>query len=175
MTKYRKAEQEVILSNAGGSRLHENYVLSFSHYDGFTRDLLSIDLFVDKENSFELIFSSMEKLVNYGSDRFEAYLEGKLPTSIQLSLKNLLSKNLEHLKADYTSIPPGVTGQGEQLYQFNKKNKFHQVTIDTHIDGKLDSLEFKSEKLFFKFNQELNDWLKFVHESAKNNSAYNTT
>ncbi len=173
MTKYRKPEQQLILSKDGGPRLHENYTLYFQHFDGFTHDLLSIDLFIDKENKFELIFSSMEKLIDYSSDYFEAYLEGELPGSIQRSLKNLMSKNLEHLKVDYTNRYPEGTDQGAQHYLINKKDKFHQVTIEIEIEENLDLFEFKSEKKFFKFNQELNDWLRFVYESAKNNSKYN--
>jgi len=172
MRKIRKPEQQIIQPNEGGFYLHENYILYFGHFDGFTPDLLSIDLFIDTAFNFDLSIGSMEKLVNYNSDRFEGYAEGQLPNSIQHSLKNLLTKNIADLKNDYTDFHPGMSGQGSQRYLINNKSEIYSVLMELNVESHIDSLKFKSEKLFFKFNNELNNWLEFMHASMKEHTVY---
>ena len=173
MRKIRKPEQQLIKAETEGYELHENYIMYFGHFDGFTQNLLSIDLFIDTALNFELIISSNESPVLNSRDPFEGYTEGKLPISIQQNLNNLLSKKLDNIKDDYTDFHPGANGQGMQRYLINSKSKLYNIVIELDMDQKLDTLQFKSEKLLFQFNVELNNWLKFMYESMKNNTAYN--
>lgn len=171
MLNYRLPEHNLSAPSGKGILLNEKYLFCFIHSDGFTPDLKGIDLYVDRNYKFELLVQSMERPTNYSQDNFQSYLEGQLPETLQKKLVHLFSKDLSKIKEDY-SDQCEFSHQGSQMYIINGKDGQIKTSID--LEPSNDPLEFKVEKIFFKFNKELNEWLNFLFESLLKNSTWSS-
>ncbi len=133
--------------------LHEDLLFHFSHDDGFTERLLSIDIVVYKDFSFELFTSAFQEENDF--------LEGELPSKIQVLFSNLIAiQSIPNI--NQYSFPEGmdITDCPSQQYYLNQGSKTKFFFVEEVAGHHSKDYEEGSDKRFLLFHEAVVAWYK---------------
>ncbi|WDF64609.1 hypothetical protein [Flavobacterium sp. KACC 22763] len=145
-------------SSTGNFKLHEDYILSYDHFDGWTERSLDLGIYID------IIFDCKVDIVfrKKNFERFEKQFECEIP----LEIKNIISEilNLEHLELKHYYSDIFMEDQGWEDYVINHLGKSHNIRIGNLF--KKPHPENPSEKLFFDLIELFEKWREEIYQQC---------
>lgn len=147
-------------SSTGNFKLHEDYILSYDHFDGWSERLLSLGIYVD------IIFECKVRLhfLDKNMARIEKQFECEIPPEIKTSILGIINLDQIVLKHYYADM--FLEDETRQNYVINHSGKSHNITIGTLLK-KLQP-ENSSEELFFNLIDLFKKWREEIyHECLK--------
>lgn len=103
----------------GYFKLHQDYILSYDHYDGWTQRLLRAGIYID------IIYECKVKICFYtkNQDKFEKQFECEIPSEI----KNIISEimNLDDLVLKHNYADGVMEDFGDQHFVINNNGISH--------------------------------------------------
>ncbi len=146
----------------GKFKLHEDYLLSYNHFDGWSERLLDLGFYID------IIFDCKVDIVfrKKNFKRFEKQFECKIP----LEIKNIISEilNLDHLELKHYYSDIFMEDQGFEDYVINHLGKSHNIRIGNLL--KKPQPENPSEELFFTLIELFEKWREEIYRQCLNES-----
>ncbi len=117
----------------------EKHLLKLSYFDGFSEQLLQIELWVDLDFNYQLSYSTFQSE--------EVCMEGQLPQKIKSELATLIDHELTSLKTDY-HIHEGATDFSSYAITINQYGEIHKFRLGAIPDES--EAEIEAEVVFFK-------------------------
>ncbi len=146
----------------GKFKLHEDYLLSYDLFDGWTERSLDLGIYID------IIFDCKVDIVfrKKSFERFEKQFECEIP----LEIKNIISEilNLEHLELKHYYSDIFMEDQGSEDYAINHLGKSHNIRIGNLL--KKPQPENSSEELFFTLIKLFEKWREEIYQQCLNES-----
>lgn len=152
--------------------LDDDYMMSFSHDDGFSGRLSGVDLLIN--NKFVLnIFHRCFKLGNhYGKTWDDFHFKQtvtEIPCEILIFLEKIISDDTACLKDYYGLGGISMDDNPSQLYLFNNNSKTKAVYINGMFPLTDDMFNTDIEKAFFKFHVFITEWTNEIYENYVGN------
>jgi hypothetical protein len=152
--------------------LDDGYIMSYSHRDGFSERLLSIDVLIDQ--NFELtMYHQCFKLGNE-YQKTERDFQFKLtvkknPLEVSLFLEKIIFKEDIILKNYYGFDGVSMDDNPEQLYLFAGNKKTKSISINGLIPLTEEFFSTSSEKEFLKFHVFIKNWTNSIYDKYVQN------
>ncbi|UKN02716.1 hypothetical protein K6119_04205 [Paracrocinitomix mangrovi] len=168
MTHTKKIKWSIDLESEN-FKLDSDYIFCFSHNDGFSEKLISIDLSIAKNFQFELEVSDFDNIPAYSNKPFFARLEGTIPTQLkELIEKVILIRDFKQFEI-FNPLHPGATDQGYQLFLINRTGQTRHVYLPIE-ELNLNTLEAnKDQMLIQELHHHINIWTKRMYQLLKEN------
>ncbi|MBB4804160.1 hypothetical protein HNP37_004246 [Flavobacterium nitrogenifigens] len=142
----------------GNFKLHEDYILSYDHFDGWSNRLLRLGFYID------IIFDCKVEIDFHqeNQDKFEKQLECELPSEI----KNMISEimNLDHLTLKHYYADMTMEDMSHQHIVINHNNISHNIGVGILL--KKPQPENPSEKLFFDLIELFEKWREEIYQEC---------
>lgn len=142
----------------GKFKLHEDYLISYDQFDGWTERLLSLGFYIDILFDCKVDISFHTK--NF--EKFEKQFECETPSQI----KNLVLEiqKLDHLELKHYYSDIFLEDQGKEDYVINHLGKSHNIRIGNLL--KKPHPENPSEKLFFDLIELFEKWREEIYQDC---------
>lgn len=156
--KFEEINIRKIDSATGNFKLHEDYILSYDHFDGWSERLLSLGIYID------IIFECKVRLRfrDRNMDKFEKQFECEIPSEIKTSILGIINLDQVVLKHYYADI--FLEDETRQNYVINYSGKSHNITIGTLL--KKPQPENISEELFFNLIDIFKKWREEIYQQC---------
>ncbi|WP_264523169.1 hypothetical protein [Flavobacterium sp. N502536] len=145
-------------STTGSFKLHEDYILSYDHSDGFSARLLSLGIYID------IIFECKVEISFFldGREGYEKQFECEIPSQIKNTILEILNLDSVLLKDYYADM--FLEDETTQDYVINHSGKSHNIRIGTLLK-KLQP-ENPSEELFFVLIDLFKKWREQIYQEC---------
>ncbi|MBW1656620.1 hypothetical protein [Flavobacterium quisquiliarum] len=142
----------------GNFKLHEDYILSYDHFDGWTQRLLNLGIYID------IIFECKVKL--HFRDRNMEKFEKQFECEIPFEIKNIILKvlNLDHVLLKHYYADMAMEDMGHEDIVINHNGVSHNIGIGILL--KKPRAENPSENLFFDLIQLLEKWQEEIYNEC---------
>jgi len=142
----------------GYFKLHQDYILSYDHDDGWTQRLLGSGIFID------LIYECKVEIDFYTKNRnkFEKQFECEIPSEIKNIILEIM--NLDHLVLKHNYADGVMEDFGGQHFVINHNGISHNIGIG--FMEKKRQPENPSEKLFFALIDLFDNWLEELFQEC---------
>ncbi|SFD64961.1 hypothetical protein [Flavobacterium phragmitis] len=142
----------------GYFKLHQDYILSYDHYDGWTQRLLRAGIYID------IIYECKVEIRFYtkNQDKFEKQFECEIPSEI----KNIISEimDLDDLVLKHNYADGVMEDFGDQHFVINNNGISHNIGVG--FTEKKRQPENSSEKLFFVLIDLFEKWLEKLYQEC---------
>jgi len=147
-------------SSTGNFKLHEDYILSYDHFDGWSERLLSLGIYID------IIFECKVRVHFHDKnmEKFEKQFECEIPPEIKNIILKILELDHAVLKHYYANM--FLEDETRQNYVINHSGKSHNITIGNLF--KKPQPENSSEKLFFDLIELFEKWREEIYQQCLN-------
>ena len=145
-------------STTGNFKLHEDYILSYDHFDGWSERLLRLGIYID------IIFECKAEISFYtkNQDKFEKQFEREMPSEIKTVILEIL--NLDHVVLKHYYADMFLEDETRQNYVINHSGKSHNITIGTLL--KKMQPENPTEELFFILIDLFKKWREEIYQEC---------
>lgn len=145
-------------SSTGNFKLHEDYIVSYDHFDGWSERLLSLGIYID------IIFECKVRLHfhNKNMGKFEKQFECEIPFEI----KNIILEiqKLDHLELNHYYSDIFMEDQGKEDFVINHLGNSHNIRIGNLF--KKPQPKNPSEKLFFDLIELFEKWREEIYQQC---------
>lgn len=145
-------------STNGNFKLHEDYILSYDQFDGWTERLLRLGIYIDVifECKIDMTFRTKK------FEKFEKQFECEIPSEI----KNIILEiqKLDHLELKHYYSDIFMEDQGHEDYVINHLGNSHNIRIGNLL--KKPQHENPSEKLFFDLIELFEKWREEIYQQC---------
>ncbi|SCY29386.1 hypothetical protein SAMN02927916_1758 [Flavobacterium anhuiense] len=145
-------------SSTGNFKLHEDYILSYDHFDGWSERLLSLGIYIDIIFECKVRLHFLDKNMEQIEKQFECEIPSEIKTLI-LGFINLDQVVLKHYYADMF-----LEDETRQNYVINHSGKSHNITIGTLL--KKPQPENIPEELFFNLIDLFKKWREDIYQEC---------
>ncbi|MFD1603043.1 hypothetical protein ACFSJW_06915 [Flavobacterium artemisiae] len=142
----------------GNFKLHEDYILSYDHYDGWSCRLLRLGIYIDIILECKVNLRFHDKKM----EKFEKQFECEIPSQIKNIVLEIQKLDLLELKHYYSDI--FMEDQGSEDYVINHLGKSHNITIGNLL--KKPHPENPSEELFFALIELFEKWREDIYQEC---------
>ncbi|WP_433836406.1 hypothetical protein [Flavobacterium anhuiense] len=147
----------------GNFKLHEDYILSYDHFDGWSYRLLRLGIYIDIILECKISLHFHDKKM----EKFEKQFECEIPSQIKNIVLEIQKLDLLELKYYYSDI--FMEDQGSEDYVINHLGKSHNITIGNLL--KKPKPENPSEELFFALIELFEKWREDIYQECLKESA----
>lgn len=148
--------------------LDESYFMSYSHHDGFTERLLSIDLLIDKNFELNLFHQCFKLGSHYAKSDDDFHFKktvNEIPYEIFSFLENIMTPDAIDLKDNYDFEGFQMDDIPSQLYLFNSSAKTKAISINGLLPLTGEFFTTDIEKKFLKFHIFIKEWTNKIYET----------
>lgn len=140
--------------------LHEDYLLSYDYWDGWTERFLRMGIYIDIifECKVDINFSKTDK----DREKIEKQFECELPLEVKAIISEIINLDVLTLKHYYADMT--VEDWGSEDYVINHNGISHNIGIGTIL--KTPQTQNQSEKLFFTLYDLLDKWREKIYEEC---------
>lgn len=153
--------------NESGLKLLDDYIMAYSHFDGFTARLLGIDLLIDKNFKLTVFHHSFMLGSQHRKSEDDFYFIKKvepIPDVLFSFLERIIENDVSQLNKQYDFEGISMDDNPSQLYLFNTDSG----TKSVHINGLLPLTEeifrTKIERDFLKLHLFIKEWTGQMYE-----------